>query len=68
MNKIKYEGIDACARIEISEDAANADQKVKWFLKFHKTRNFCGKHIFSFLLSQVSIQVQILQIFRFSPH
>ena len=33
MNKIEYEGIGTCARIEISQDADNADQKVKWFLK-----------------------------------
>ena len=37
MNKIEYEGIGTCARIEISQDAHNADQKVKWFLKVHIT-------------------------------
>ena len=31
MNKIEYEDIDTCARIEVSRDADNADQKVKWF-------------------------------------
>ena len=30
MNKIKHEGIGICPRIEISEDADNADRKVKW--------------------------------------
>ena len=37
MNKIQYEGIGTCARIEKSQDANNTDQKVKWFLKVHKT-------------------------------
>ena len=37
MNKIQYEEIGTCARIVISQDADNADQKVKWFLKVHKT-------------------------------
>ena len=66
-NKIEHEGIGACARIEISQDADNADQKVKCFLKVHKHTNFCGKHIFNFLFSQVFIQVHILQILRFLP-
>ena len=26
-----------CGIIELSQDADNADQKVKWFLKVHKT-------------------------------
>ena len=29
MNKVGHEGIGTCARIEISQDADNADQKVK---------------------------------------
>ena len=29
-----------CARIEISYDADNADQKVKWFLKVHREAYF----------------------------
>ena len=37
MNKIEYEGIGTYARIEISQDANNLDQKVKWFLKVLKT-------------------------------
>ena len=37
MDKIEHEGMGTCARIEISQDADNADQKVKWFLKVHKT-------------------------------
>ena len=34
--KIKHDKIGTCAGIEISQDADNADQKVKWFLKAHK--------------------------------
>ena len=37
MNKIEHEGMGTCARIDISQDADNTDQKVKWFLKIHKT-------------------------------
>ena len=36
MNKIEYEGIGICARVEITQGADNADQKQKWFLKVHK--------------------------------
>ena len=35
MDKIK--GMGTCAKIEISQDADEAEQKVKWFLKVHKT-------------------------------
>ena len=34
MNKIEHEGIGNFARIEINQDADNADQKVKWFQVF----------------------------------
>ena len=34
MNKIEHEGTGTCARIEISQDADNADQKV---IEVHKT-------------------------------
>ena len=53
MNKIDYKGTGTCARIEISQDADNADQKVKWFLKVHKTyKLLCEAHFqFSFLPS-----------------
>ena len=46
INKIEHEEIGACARIEISQDADNADQIVKWFLNVHKTYKF-----FHFLFS-----------------
>ena len=36
MNKIEHEGIGTCGRIEISQDADNTDQKVKWCLKVRK--------------------------------
>ena len=38
MDKIQHEG--TCAGIEISQDADNADQKVKWFPKVHKTYKY----------------------------
>ena len=39
INKIEHEGLGTCARIKISQDADNAcaEQKVKRFLKVHKT-------------------------------
>ena len=37
MNKIEHKGIGTYARTEISQEADNADQKVNWFLKVHKT-------------------------------
>ena len=54
MNKIEYEGIGTCARVEISQDADNADQKVKWFLKVYKTYKLLGYFQFSFLPSLYS--------------
>ena len=51
MNKIEHEEIGTCARIEIRQDAGNADQKIKWFLKVHKTykllREACFRLSFS---------------------
>ena len=35
-DKIKHEEMGTCARIAISQDADNADQKVKSFLKVNK--------------------------------
>ena len=66
MNKIEHEGMGTCARIEISQNADNADQKVKWFLEVHKHTNFCAKPIFNCLFRQVFILIHILEIFRFS--
>ena len=51
MNKIKYEGIGTCARIELSQDADNADQKVKWFLKVHTTYKLLREAYFQFSFS-----------------
>ena len=36
-DKIEHEGMGTCAGTEISQDADKAHQKVKWFLKVHKT-------------------------------
>ena len=37
MNKFEYKGMGTCAKVEISPDPNNTDQKVKWLLKDHKT-------------------------------
>ena len=62
MNKIEYEGIGTCARIEIRKDADNADQQVKWFLKVHETCKLLWEAQF-FLFSRVFIQFHVLQMF-----
>ena len=36
-DKIEQGETGTCARIEISQNVDNADQKVKWFPKVHKT-------------------------------
>ena len=63
--------MSTCARIEISQDAYNADRKtgrkVKWCLKVHKTYKLLWEVYFKFF-SQVFIQVHILQNFRFFQH
>ena len=64
--EIVHKGISSCARIEIRKDADNADQKVKWFLKVHKTYKHLWEAYLQFPCSQVFIQVHILQNFRFS--
>ena len=51
MNKFEHEGMGTCARIEISEDADNANQKVKWFLKVHKTYKLLWTAFFNYLFS-----------------
>ena len=66
MNKIEHEGTGTCARTERIQDADNAEQKLKWFLKVHKTYKLLWEAYFQFSFSQVFIQVRILQIFRFS--
>ena len=37
IDKIKHEKIGTYAGTEINQDADNADQKIKWFPKVHKT-------------------------------
>ena len=65
IDKIEHEETATCARIEINQDADNTDQKVKWFLKVHKTSKLLWEACFNNLLSQVFIHVHILQIFQF---
>ena len=47
-DKFEHEEIDTCARIEISQDVDNADQKVKWFLKVDKTCKLLWEACFQF--------------------
>ena len=68
MNKIEYEGRGTCARIEISQDAKDADKNVKWFLKVHKTYKLFWVAYFQFNFSQVSTQIHIFKkFFDFRP-
>ena len=48
MNKFEYKWIGTCARIEIRQDADNADQIVKWFLKVQKTLKLLWEACFQF--------------------
>ena len=48
MNKIGYEGKGTCARTEISQDADNGEQKVKWFLKVYKAYKLLWEAYFQF--------------------
>ena len=48
------------ARIEISQDADTAGQKVKWYKRLWEA-------YFNYLFSQVFIHVNNLQSFLFSP-
>ena len=66
MDKIELEEISTCARIEISQDSDNTDQKVKWFLKVHKAYKLLWEAHFQLSFFQVFIYVHILQTFRFS--
>ena len=65
LDKIEHEVIGAYARIEISQDVHNADQKVKCFLKVYKTYNFCGKYIFSYLFSKFLFTFTFYNFFDF---
>ena len=51
IDKIEHEGIGTCARIEINQDADNADQRVKWFLKVHKIYKLLWEAYFQFSFS-----------------
>ena len=37
IDKIEHEEVGTCAETEISQDADNANQRIKWFPKLHKT-------------------------------
>ena len=65
--KIEHEGICTGGIIEISQDADNADQKVKWFLKVHKTYKLFREAYFQFSFSQVFIQFTFYKYFDFHP-
>ena len=59
MNKIEYEGISTCARTEIRQNTDNADHRVKWFLKVHKTYK---------LLSEAYFQISFFSSFYSGSH
>ena len=46
LDKIEHVEIGTCARTEISQDADNKDQKLKWFLKVHNTKQTFVESIF----------------------
>ena len=46
--KIEHEKMGNYARIEINQNVDNADQKVKWFLKVHKTYKLLWQAYFQF--------------------
>ena len=51
-DKIEHERMGICASTKVSQDADNADQKGKQFLKVKKKHtNFCGQHIFKYFFS-----------------
>ena len=51
--KIEHKAMGTCAIFEINQDADYENQKVKWFLKVHKTYNLLWEAYFqlSFLPS-----------------
>ena len=53
MNKIEHEGTGTCVKIERIQDADNAEQKIKWFLKVHKTYKLLWEAYFQFSFSHV---------------
>ena len=65
MNKIEHEGMGTCARTEIGQDADDANQKIKWFLKVHKTCKIFAKHIFNFLSSKFLFRFTFYKFFDF---
>ena len=51
IDKIEHEGMGTCARVEICQDTDNADHKVKWSLKVHKTYKFLWEAYFQLSFS-----------------
>ena len=67
MDKIEHEGMGTCARIEISQDAHTADQKIQWFLKLHRTYKLLWEAYFQLSFFPSFYSGSHLQISRFSP-
>ena len=69
MNEIEDEGIGTCARIGISQDADNPEQKLKWFLKLHKTYKLLLEACFQFSFSPSFYSGSLFtKFFDFHPH
>ena len=56
------------ARIEISQGADNADQKVKWFLKVIKHTKFYGKHIIYYVFPKILFTLTFYKCFDYHPN
>ena len=65
IEKIEREEIGTCARIEISQDAGNADQKVKWFLKVHKTFKLLWEAYFQLFFPKFLFTFTFYKVFDF---
>ena len=63
----EHKWISTCARIDISQDTDNADQKVKWFLKVRKTYKFLWEASFQLSFSPSFYSGSQFTMFRFSP-
>ena len=67
MNRIEHEGIGSCARTEISQDADNTDQKVKWILKVDKTYKLLWEAYFKFSFPKFLFRFAFYKFFDFHP-
>ena len=66
MNKIEHLGMGTCARIKVSQDSDKAEQKVKWFLKVHKTYKRLWQAYFNFF-PKFLFRFTFYKIFHFHP-